>query len=61
MIGRIKLFFKEVLTEGKKVDWPSRQQTIRFTAIVVSISFVVAAFLGILDFVFVKILGKFII
>ena len=60
MLGRVKTFFTEVLVEGKKVDWPSRQQTIRFTAVVISISIAVAAFLGILDFLFVKILGKFV-
>jgi len=59
--GRIKLFFKEVWTESKKVDWPNRQQTLRYTALVVGISAAVAIFLGALDFVFVSILSKFII
>ena len=58
---RIKLFFKEVWTESKKVDWPNRQQTLRYTALVVGISAAVAIFLGALDFVFVSILSKFII
>ncbi len=61
MIHRIKTFFKEVITEGKKVDWPTKQQTFRYTVIVISISASVALFLGILDFIFLKILGKFII
>jgi len=58
---KIKLFFKEVWTESKKVDWPNRQQTLRYTALVVGISAAVAIFLGALDFVFVSILSKFII
>ena len=54
MINRIKNFFREVITEAKKVDWPSRQETFRYTAIVIAISLAVAAFLGLLDFIFVK-------
>ncbi len=58
---KIKLFFKEVWTESKKVDWPSRQQTLRYTILVIGISAGVAIFLGALDFIFVSILSKFII
>ena len=56
----IKLFFKEIWTEGKKIDWPSREETIRYTLIVIVISVAVAALLGGLDFVFMSILEKFI-
>jgi len=59
--NKIKTFFKEVWTEAKKVDWPTRQETFRYTLIVIGISVAVAAFLGILDFGFLKILGKFIL
>ncbi len=58
--ARIKLFFKEVFTEAKKVDWPTRQETLKYTAIVLGISAVAAIFLGALDFGFVKLVGKFI-
>lgn len=57
---KIKLFFKEVYTEGKKVDWPTRQETLKYTAIVLGISAGAAIFLGALDFGFVKLLTKFI-
>ena len=57
---KIKQFFKEVFTESKKIDWPSRQDTLRYTIIVVSIAVAMATFLGILDFIFVKLLGIFI-
>lgn len=59
-VSRIKTFFKEVWTESKKVDWPSRRDTLRYTVIVLGISFALAAFLGILDFLFLKVLGTFI-
>ncbi len=56
MITRIRTFFKEVWTETKKVDWPSRQDTLRYTVLVIAISFVVASFLGFLDFIFFRII-----
>lgn len=61
VIEKIKLFFKEVWTESKKVDWPSRQETLRYTVLVIGISAGVAIFLGALDFIFVTVLGKFIL
>ncbi len=60
LFKKIKTFFKEVLVEGKKVDWPRKKQTLDYTLVVIGITFGVALFLGILDFIFVKILGKFI-
>jgi len=61
MFEKIKTFFKEVLIEAKKVDWPDRKTTFNYTLIVIGISLFVALFLGILDFIFVKLLEKFIL
>lgn len=55
IIGKTKNFFREVLVEARKVDWPDRQTTLRHTAIVIGISLGVAAFLGILDFFFLRV------
>jgi len=57
MLEKIKPFFKEVITESKKVDWPSKRETLVYTAIVLGISGFMALFLGVLDFIFVKLLG----
>jgi len=46
---KIITFFKEVKTETKRVNWPTREETIRYTLIVVGVSLVVAAYLGGLD------------
>ena len=54
-------FLKEVRLEMRKVNWPTRQETIRYVFIVVGISAVLAAFLGALDFIFVALLDKFIL
>jgi preprotein translocase subunit SecE len=61
MIKKITNFLKEVQIELKKVNWPTRQETIRYTLIVVTVSFVIAAFLGALDFVFTFLLERFIL
>lgn len=49
-------FLKETRDELKKVVWPSRQEVIRLTFVVITISLVVGLFLGGLDFVFTKLL-----
>ncbi len=54
-------FLKEVRVELKRVTWPTRQQTIKYTLIVIGLSLGVAAFLGGLDFLFTYLLDKFVI
>jgi len=61
MIEKTTTFLKEVKMEIKKVNWPTRQQTVRYTLIVIAVSFVVAAFLGGLDYLFLQLLDRFII
>jgi len=45
----------------KKVNWPSRETTIRYTLIVIGVSLIVAAYLGSLDVLFVAMLNKLIV
>ena len=61
MIEKITTFLKEVKMEIKKVNWPTRQQTVRYTVIVLMVSLVVAVFLGGLDLLFALLLDKFIL
>jgi len=61
MLNKIVTFLKEVRLEMKKVNWPTRQETLRYTLIVIGISVVVAIFLGALDFIFTTLLNKFIL
>ena len=58
---KITTFLKEVRLEMKKVNWPNRQETLRYTLIIVGVSLAVATFLGALDFVFTTLLNKFIL
>lgn len=59
--GKLITFFKEVRMEMKKVNWPTREQTLRYTLIVLGVSVAVAMFLGGMDFIFKLLLQKFIL
>lgn len=50
-------FVREVITELKKVTWPTREETVKLTAVVIAISLIVAVFIGGLDAILVKITG----
>ncbi len=53
----IQKFYLETVNELKKVSWPSRQEAIRLTEIVIVVIFIMAAILGGLDWVYSKIFG----
>ena len=57
-MGRIIAFLKDVRAELAKVSWPTRQQTLQYTGIVIIMSLIVALFLGALDAVFGYILNR---
>ena len=57
----ITQFLKEAKAELEKVNWPSREQTINYTLIVIGISLATAAFLGGLDWIFQALLKVFIL
>lgn len=54
-------FLKSAKLEMKKVTWPTREETIRYTLTVVVISGALAIFLGGLDYIFEFVLNKFIL
>ena len=51
-MSKISRYFQESLEEMKKVTWPTKKETYNYTNLVIVISLAVAAFLGILDYVF---------
>ncbi|MDD5696796.1 MAG: preprotein translocase subunit SecE [Candidatus Pacebacteria bacterium] len=51
---------KDVGSEIRKITWPTRKETIKYTLIVIGISVVVAMFLGGFDFIFVRLMERFI-
>lgn len=54
-------FLKEVRVELAKVSWPTRNQTVLYTLIVIGISLFMAVFLGLLDFGYKFIIDKFLL
>jgi preprotein translocase subunit SecE len=61
LFAKLANFLKEVRLELKKVTWPTRQETIRFTLLVIGVSAGVALFLGGLDYLFSIILTRFVL
>lgn len=61
MFARIKHFFIESRQELRHVNWPTRQEAIRLTSIVIGISLGLAAFLGFFDYIFTNVIKTFIV
>ena len=59
-MSKITEYFKEIKAELKHVVWPTRNQTIFYTIIVVALSIFIAYFLGVFDFIFSQLLQKII-
>ena len=51
------VFFKEVRDELKKVVWPTRDEVIRLTGVVILVSLGVGLFLGGTDFILTKLIA----
>ncbi len=49
-------FFSGIREEFKKVEWPSKKETIELTTTVVILSLIVAVFVGIIDFSLARLL-----
>ncbi len=49
-------FLSQTIDELKKVTWPTRQEVLRLTFVVIAVSIIVGVFIGGLDFVFTKLL-----
>ncbi len=61
MFQNLATFLKESRTELKKVTWPTREETVRYTMAVIAISLALAAVLGGADFIFKALLTKFVV
>ena len=49
---KITDYLKETRVEMKHVNWPTRKQSIAFTAVVIGITLAFAVFLGVFDSIF---------
>lgn len=60
MIAKLKLFLEESRLEFQRVNWPTLNETVRLTVIVIAMSLGVAFFLGVVDFSLTSGLSKLI-
>ncbi len=51
-------YFKEVRSEVDKIVWPTKEQTIRYTVLVIIVSVATGLFLGGLDYVLTILTAK---
>jgi|WetSurMetagenome_2_1015567.scaffolds.fasta_scaffold207650_3 preprotein translocase subunit SecE len=51
---RLKTFLHEVVVETKKVSWPSRDEVVATTVVVIAASFIFGIFLYVCDLVFFR-------
>ena len=58
VIARVTEFFQEVLLEFKRVTWPSRQELVNSTTVVIVVTLILAFFLGAVDIGLTKIVER---
>lgn len=58
---RVVEFFQDVISELRKAVWPTREETIRLTWVVLVVAAVVGAILGGLDFVLSKTFTRYVV
>ena len=51
-------FFSDIIGELRKVVWPTRQETIRLTLIVIGLCAVMGVVLGVVDYGFAELVAK---
>ena len=57
-LRRTQEFVREVVAEFRKVAWPSRQELINSTVVVIAVTVVVALFLGAVDVALARIVER---
>jgi preprotein translocase subunit SecE len=57
-VARVREFTQEVLAEFRKVTWPSRQELVNSTVVVVVVTLVLAFFLGGVDIVLARVVER---
>ena len=55
--NRIQKWWSETVGELRKVTWPTKEEAIKMTKIVIVVVLVTAIFLGVVDFIFSRLIG----
>lgn len=53
-MNKVTKFIKQAIIEFKKIEWPTRKQTIHLTGLVIGVSVIVSLYVSGLDYVFTK-------
>jgi preprotein translocase subunit SecE len=53
----IRRYFEETFGELRKVSWPTRKEAVNLTIVVIIVMFSMSGLLGILDFIYSKVLA----
>ena len=61
IIQSLKNYLVETKIELRKVSWPTQRETVRYVIMVIVFSLIVAAILGLFDFFFLELVGKFLL
>lgn len=56
--GKSIQFYQDVRSELRKVTFPTRKETIASTAVVITVVFIIAIYLGMVDFILSLFLGN---
>jgi preprotein translocase subunit SecE len=59
-VARVTTFLQDVQAEIKKVTWPNRKDVAGSTLVVIVAVFIIAGFLGIIDFILSLLIGALI-
>jgi preprotein translocase SecE subunit len=51
-MDRLSRYFRDTIAEMKHVRWPTQNQALMYTAVVIGISLIVMVFVSVADFVF---------
>ena len=55
--NKIQKWWNETVGELRKVTWPTKEEALKMTKIVTIVVLATAAFLGIVDFIFSRLIG----
>ena len=55
--NRIQKWWRETVGELRKVTWPTKEEALKMTKIVIVVVILTAIFLGVVDFVFSRLVG----
>jgi preprotein translocase subunit SecE len=55
--NKIQKWWRETIGELRKVTWPTKEEALKMTKIVIIVVIATAIFLGVVDFVFSRLIG----